>query len=161
MDNRIDLKNSMIYLSIKLKMNLKNFQKKYLSRFYINCFSPKDEFSCGTLMLLQEKILLFGYNFPDYRYDLEEGGETQFILDDEIYGIIPQPNRMISFPAQILHRATSLRTRYRFTVAIKYISLNIDNITDNMGKKIAIVGAGNAGCISALQLYFLKRRRTR
>ena len=25
-----------------------------------------------------------------------------------------------------------------------------------MGKKIAIVGAGNAGCISALQLYFLK-----
>ena len=58
--------------------------------------------------------------FPDYRYDLEEGGETQFILDDEIYGIIPQPNRMISFPAQVLHRATSLRTRYRFTVAIKY-----------------------------------------
>ena len=30
-----------------------------------------------------------------------------------------------------------------------------------MTEKIAIIGAGNAGCISALNLHFLKNRRLR
>jgi hypothetical protein len=51
---------------------------------------------------------------------VQEGGETQFIVDNEIYGVTPVPNRMVYFDASILHRATSFRNRHRFTVAIKY-----------------------------------------
>ena len=51
---------------------------------------------------------------------MNELGETQFYMDDMIYGIPPIPNRMIMFNAHIKHRATSYRTQHRFTVAIKY-----------------------------------------
>ena len=118
-DDRIDPKKFFDLFVNKIENEFEEFSKEYLSRFYINCFSPKDEPMWHTDAAPGKDSTTWIY-FPDYRYDLEEGGETQFILDDEIYGIIPQPNRMISFPAQILHRATSLRTRYRFTVAIKY-----------------------------------------
>jgi hypothetical protein len=48
------------------------------------------------------------------------GGETQFVIDDEIKGVFPIPNRMVMFNANILHRATTFRSRHRFTLAIKY-----------------------------------------
>jgi hypothetical protein len=53
-------------------------------------------------------------------WDVNEGGETQFYIDENIYGITPVPNRMVIFDASILHRATSFRSSHRFTVAIKY-----------------------------------------
>ena len=34
--------------------------------------------------------------------------------------IEPEPNRLCFFDASILHRATSFRTKHRFTVALKY-----------------------------------------
>ncbi len=49
------------------------------------------------------------------------GGETQFLIDDEIRGILPFPNRLVYFDANILHKATSYRTGHRFTLALKYI----------------------------------------
>ena len=53
-------------------------------------------------------------------WDLQEGGETQFYINDDIYGITPVPNRIVIFSANIKHKATTFRNNYRFTVAIKY-----------------------------------------
>ena len=47
-------------------------------------------------------------------------GETQFLIDKEIRGILPYPNRMIQFDASIQHRATSFTNTHRFTLAVKY-----------------------------------------
>jgi len=53
-------------------------------------------------------------------WNIEYGGETQFVVDDEIRGVFPFPNRMVMFDANILHRATAFRTGHRFTLAVKY-----------------------------------------
>ena len=45
---------------------------------------------------------------------------SALLIDDEIVGILPLPNRMVYFPAKIMHRATSFRDRHRFTLALKY-----------------------------------------
>lgn len=58
--------------------------------------------------------------YPNIDYELNESGETQFLVNNEIRGILPIPNRMILFDAKIIHRATSFRSKNRFTLAIKY-----------------------------------------
>ena len=44
----------------------------------------------------------------------------QFLIDDEIRGIPPFPNRLVCFDSNILHRATTFRDKFRFTLALKY-----------------------------------------
>ena len=66
---------------------------------------------------MNSKTFLF---YPTPGYNINDGGETQFEIDGALYGVSAIPNRLVSFPAQVLHRATSFRSRYRFTVAIKY-----------------------------------------
>ena len=61
---------------------------------------------------------LYYANTEEWNYD--EGGETQFLIDDEIYGILPKPNRMILFDSRLLHKATPFRDRHRWTIALKY-----------------------------------------
>ena len=70
-------------------------QQMKLYRMYVNCFA-------------------------NMNWDLQEGGETQFYINNDIYGITPVPNRMVVFDANIQHRATTFRNDHRFTVAIKY-----------------------------------------
>lgn len=53
-------------------------------------------------------------------YHVDDGGETQFIFDNKSLNILPISNRMSFFDANILHRATSFRDKYRFTIAAKY-----------------------------------------
>lgn len=55
---------------------------------------------------------------PDYEYNM--GGETQFIINGESVNVLPQSNRLCIFDSRILHRATSFRNHYRFTIAVKY-----------------------------------------
>ena len=94
-------------------------KKLELYRMYVNCFAPREvpywhtdgPSSCITFLY---------YPKPTHKWDLNELGETQFHIDDMIYGIPPIPNRMIMFNAAIKHRATSFRTYHRFTVAVKY-----------------------------------------
>ena len=47
-------------------------------------------------------------------------GQTEFYVNDKSYSVAPEPNRLCFFDASILHRATSFRTKNRFTVALKY-----------------------------------------
>ena len=83
---------------------------------YVNCFAPTE-----TPYFHTDGV---GYTFLYYPdpaiHELDEGGETQFVVDGNIMGIMPISNRMSIFDGTIKHRATSFRTKHRFTVAIKY-----------------------------------------
>lgn len=89
---------------------------KELCEMYINCFAPSErpyfhvDADDGITMLY----------YPNEGWIPDDGGETQFYVDGEIRGIVPQPNRLVYFDASILHRATSFRSGHRFTVAIKF-----------------------------------------
>lgn len=100
----------------KLSDSVPEIAQMKLYRMYINCFAPVENPYFHTD---GEKGVTFLY-YPNYDWDIQDGGETQFYLDGNIYGIVPQPNRLVVFPANILHRATTFRNSHRFTVAIKY-----------------------------------------
>lgn len=87
-----------------------------LYRMYINCFSPYERSDFHTD---GEGYTFLYYPDPEI-YEVNEGGETQFIVDDNIMGVLPISNRMVVFDGTIIHRATPFRSRHRFTVAIKY-----------------------------------------
>ena len=88
-----------------------------LYRMYINCFSPSENPYYHTDG--EEDHLTFLY-YPNNEWQLNDGGETQFFIDGDIYGVAPIPNRIVMFNGSLMHRATSFRDRYRFTIAIKY-----------------------------------------
>jgi hypothetical protein len=92
--------------------------KKYVNyRSYINCFTPGE----NPYWHQDGKGYTCLY-YPNIKYnELNEGGETQFLIDGpEIKGILPISNRMIIFNGLIYHRATSFRTQHRYTIAIKF-----------------------------------------
>ena len=96
-----------------------NCTEDKLTRIYVNCFSPNDnpffhrdvDEGCDATTFLY---------YPNLKWKPDDGGETQFAVDGSLYGVPPMPNRLVSFPSEMLHKATSFRDRYRFTVAIKY-----------------------------------------
>ena len=111
-------RNSKLWKLVENQIQNKIFVVKYkqIHRMYVNCFAPtenpyfhKDGHSGYTLLF-----------YPTIDWNLDEGGETQFIINNEIKGVLPIPNRMIAFNANILHKATSFRSKHRFTLAVKY-----------------------------------------
>lgn len=90
-----------------------------LYRMYINLFAPGENPYFHTDSTDDEDIT-FLYYVPSDDWDIDGGGETQFYHDGEMTGVLPIPNRMVYFDSTILHRATSFRDRWRWTVAIKY-----------------------------------------
>ena len=86
-----------------------------LYRMYINCFAPSE---CPYFHTDGKGITFLYYPIDTWNVDM--GGETQFIIDDEIKGIFHIPNRLVMFDGTILHRATAFRSLHRFTLAIKY-----------------------------------------
>lgn len=88
-----------------------------LYRMYVNCFAPSEQPYFHTDGDSDDITFLY---YVNKTWNYQEGGETQFIVNNEIYGVTPIPNRMVYFDASILHRATAFRNRHRFTVAIKY-----------------------------------------
>ena len=90
-----------------------------LYRSYINCFAPSENpyfHTDGDSGL----TLLY---YPNKEWNLSDQGETQIVLNnqvDRIVGILPIPNRMLIFDANLVHRATSFRNKHRFTIAFKY-----------------------------------------
>ena len=92
-----------------------------LYRMYINCFAPSENPYFHTDGDPGDITFLY---YPTPRWELNDGGETQFLVNNEIYGVTPVPNRMVYFDASVLHRATAFRNKHRFTVAIKYGTLS-------------------------------------
>ncbi len=87
-----------------------------LYRMYVSCMSPGeipyfhvDGPNCVTLVY-----------YPQHNWKLNDGGETQIVVDENIHGIVPVSNRIVMFDGNLKYRATTFRSRHRFTVAIKY-----------------------------------------
>jgi hypothetical protein len=87
-----------------------------LYRMYINCFAPNE----NPYFHVDGEGYTFLYYSDNEVFDLNEGGETQFLVDNDLMGVLPVPNRMVIFDGTIKHRATTYRSRHRFTIAIKY-----------------------------------------
>ena len=101
----------------KLKDSSEQVQGKKLYRMYVNCFVPCER---PYFHIDGEEGITFIY-YPNMGWDKDDGGETQFLMNDELYGVLPIPNRMVVFSANLLHRATTFRNDHRFTLAIKYM----------------------------------------
>lgn len=86
---------------------------------YINCYAPRENsyFHTDTEESYTGYTLIY---YPNLKWDLHDGGETQFYVDGKIIGIPPIPNRIIKFKVPILHRATPFVDRHRFSIAFKY-----------------------------------------
>ena len=95
-----------------------------LYRAYINCFAPREianfHKDCGDG---DDQITFIFYANKNYA-GLNEGGCTEFSLDDKIIGVPPVPNTLLKFTSWILHRATPLNSDHRFTYALKYTKEN-------------------------------------
>lgn len=87
-------------------------------RVYVNCFASSENprFHRDS----SDLGLTFLYYIDTFDWKPDDGGETQFLIDDNIYGVIPIANRLCRFDSRLLHRATSFRDRHRFTIAVKY-----------------------------------------
>lgn len=100
----------------KIRQKIKYVENLEIYRMYINCFAPGEvpyyhiDNTSGITCLY----------YPNPQMSLDEGGETQFFVDNKSINILPVPNRLCFFDANIIHRATSFRTHHRFTIAIKY-----------------------------------------
>ena len=90
-----------------------------LYRMYVNSFAPGENPYFHTDSV-DSGDLTFLYYVPSANWDINDGGETQFYYNGDMVGVTPVPNRMVYFDATILHRATSFRDRWRWTVAIKF-----------------------------------------
>ena len=93
--------------------NLKNAK---LYRIYLNYFAPRENpyfhiDGHGTITCLY-------YLNPEL--NCNEGGETQFLINDEIKGVQSKPGRLVIFDGGLKHRATSFRSHPRLTLAIKF-----------------------------------------
>ena len=125
-DNGDGIVTGMVHEIPETEFVYKLFRKKLLDkcpflsemklyRMYINCFAPCENPYFHT----DGNGLTFLYYIND-DWNLQDGGETQFYMDGNIYGITPIPNRLVMFDGMIPHRATSFRNHHRFTIAIKY-----------------------------------------
>ena len=107
--------NDPLFSVFENKILERNIEIGSLQRSYVNLFLPFDRpffHKDGNVV-----TILFYLN-P--KVDYNQNGETQFLIDNKITGILPTPGSMVCFDGTILHRATSFRNFPRITVAFKY-----------------------------------------
>tara|TARA_B100001778_G_C18194593_1_gene452815 strand:+ start:93 stop:560 length:468 start_codon:yes stop_codon:yes gene_type:complete len=108
--------NENIYNLFESKIRESNIAKgMHLYRMYVNCFAPSEN---PYFHRDSDVGLTFLFYINDWK--LDDGGETQFLIDDEIKGVLPLPNRIVGFDSYIWHKATTFRDKHRFTLAIKF-----------------------------------------
>ena len=102
--------------------NLSNFPRtlegEELSTAHINYYVPNEHSSFHQDSDRSEALTLI--YFPCPTYDINEGGATELIINDEIVGVRSKANRALIFKSVLWHRATPFHTKQRFTVALKY-----------------------------------------
>ena len=87
-----------------------------LYRSYVNIFSP-GEIPYYHIDNNRGFTVLY---YANLSYNINQGGETSFLINNNITGILPYPGRITIFSANVLHRANSYRDHHRFTIALKY-----------------------------------------
>ena len=98
----------------KNEESLKNMK---LNRVYLNLFIPNENPSFH----IDGKNTVTCLYYLNPPLDINEGGETQFLIDEEIKGVISKPGRLTIFDGGLLHRATSFRKYPRLTMALRFI----------------------------------------
>ncbi len=102
-------------------------EKKDMFRTYINLFIPNEKpYYHQDNNDTNYKTCIYDVNTDNINY-IDEGGETYFIQNDFIKGVSFVSGRMVLFNSNIIHKATSFRNRDRYTIAIKYKDVNIEN----------------------------------
>lgn len=97
--------------------------KKYkFLRAYVNCFSPKETTYYHTDVCPGNTGITFLY-YPQKNWNINNGGETLFYDEENVFGVAPIENRGIFFNSLILHKATPFLECYRFTVAVKFVEI--------------------------------------
>ena len=86
-----------------------------LQRSYVNLFLPNDR-----PYFHQDGDVFTCLFYITPQYDIGEGGETQFIVNNIIQGLPPRPARLVVFDGEMWHRATSYRSHPRLTAAVKF-----------------------------------------
>ena len=86
-----------------------------LQRAYVNLFHPNDR-----PYFHQDGHVYTCLFYVTPQYGIDEGGETQFIVNNIIQGLPPHPGRLVVFDGELWHRATSYRSHPRLTVALKF-----------------------------------------
>lgn len=99
-----------------------NFQGNLqLTRAYCNLFAPSESPYFHTDIDSNLKgLTVLAYGNRD-SLDWNEGGETKFIIEEELISVAPKRNRVVVFDSDILHTASTFRTRFRFTPVLKFI----------------------------------------
>ena len=105
---------------LAIRKDFKQVEGKRIFRMYINLFTANENPHFHTDSDEGKDAKTFLY-YPNLSWDMNDGGETQFLVNDEIIGVLPKPNRLVMFDAEIWHKATSFRDRPRYTIAVKYI----------------------------------------
>jgi hypothetical protein len=105
------------FFNTKISEKFTEVLNKQIYRMYINCFAPSENPYFHIDGSTEDITFLY---YPNMSWNCDDGGETQILIDNQIIGILPLPNRIVRFDASLLHKATSFRNQYRFTIAIKY-----------------------------------------
>ena len=96
---------------------VKKVKNLSIQRMYINCFAPEEK----TFFHRDGKHGITCLFYANTDYEINSGGETQLIVDNLGINILPIPNRLAFFDANILHKATSFTNKHRFTIVVKYV----------------------------------------
>lgn len=121
-DNPDQIPTGLIH-NLKLDSEILSYFPKEIDNFplyrgYINHFNPgeKPNFHFDGA---HGYTSLFYINQETYNFD--EGGCTEILAhDDYLISVLPIKNSLVTFEANLMHRATSFKTLPRFTLALKY-----------------------------------------
>jgi len=110
--------NSMLdNLLIKIYEKNESLKNMNLYRVYLNLFIPNENPSFH----IDGKNTVTCLYYLNPKVNPNEGGETQFLIDEEIKGVISKPGRLTIFDGGLLHRATSFKKYPRLTMAFKFV----------------------------------------
>lgn len=110
--------NEWVY-KLMMRRTLETFeflQNRRMYRMHMNIFAP-GEWAYYHVDREDGYTVLY---YPNLEWKLDDGGATEFCVDDQMSGLYPVPNRVVVFDSSIWHRATSFRDRHRFSLALKF-----------------------------------------
>lgn len=113
-------KTSYIYKTFLEIFKKHNFipKNKKLIRSYINLFEPNENPYYHSDGKGVTTFLYYAVDFNEYNFDF--GGETLFINNPLIQGIVPKKHRLVIFTNEVIHKATPFRNFNRYTIVFKY-----------------------------------------
>tara|TARA_Y100000401_G_C8298431_1_gene212675 strand:- start:317 stop:778 length:462 start_codon:yes stop_codon:yes gene_type:complete len=89
-----------------------------LYRAYINYFTAGEK---PNFHIDGEHGVTSIFYINERNYSLDEGGCTEILVNkDYLISVLPIANTLVTFDANLYHRATSFKTLPRFTIALKY-----------------------------------------